>query len=623
MSICKYCGGTAPEGTDICRNCGMLLKIADTNIDSDISADTSKAESTAPHDPTEMLAVAETANQTDTDLKATAEQVEISEETEYSERSDIPNTEAGNRSFDKTKKNAEIPSIEAENSAEHNKNADNSGDPDVTEVHELAHLTTIDIPENESGKSDTANKSEIQSSLGGMPGTEELTTLAELSEMTKNDISASDTSEIAETSIEITPEKPDKAETSEPPASQEKRSLSEINSRTVNNTINSDNVPDCTENKVNNPAKDTDVKRDYESVTQKQFDTEIGTDIQNTDKTASEIPKILNTDEAPSYGIESDKNTSAEENSHDQTDNSSKLSPEIMEAVAAVLNQRLTEPSSIEKSADNSKKKTPDRKKEQAFKIAGDTLKRIKKPFSEIIKVTASAIRKTAAGAISIADSAAKAIHLFTERKAVRSAAAIAKKPFVLVKKAAIKTAHFFMGTKYPDGLFTESEIKNNTITACIAYFPLMFPIPSILRPKSRYLRYHSICGAAETLCMAAVIFAKRLICHILRNIFTVTVNAGSSFEHIALSHTGRYLISAAEIISYIIIFVIFISCIAMPVFGRKHSLAPNIFYKLAESVSTRDSDHESSNTDRVQNSSRDDAVDKKDKTNDAQKNKP
>ena len=182
------------------------------------------------------------------------------------------------------------------------------------------------------------------------------------------------------------------------------------------------------------------------------------------------------------------------------------------------------------------------------------------------------------------------------------------------------------MGTKYPDGMFTEAEIKNNTITACIAYFPLMFPIPSILRPKSRYLRYHSICGAAETLCMAAVIFAKRLICHILRNIFTVTVNAGSSFEHIALSHTGRYLISATEIISYIIIFVIFISCIAMPVFGRKHSLAPNIFYKLAESVYTRDSEQcrtESSDANRVQNSSRDEAVNKKDKTNDAQKNKP
>ena len=233
MSICKYCGGTAPEGTDICRNCGMLLKIADTNIDSDISADTSKAESTAPHDPTEMLAVAETANQTDTDLKATAEQVEISEETEYSKRSDVSNTEAWNKSFDKSKKSTEIPDIESEDSAEHNKNADNSGDPDVTEVHELAHLTTIDIPENESGKSDTANKSEIQSSLGGMPGTEELTTLAELSEMTKNDVSASDTSEIAETSIEITPEKPDKAETSEPPASQDKRPLSDINIRSV------------------------------------------------------------------------------------------------------------------------------------------------------------------------------------------------------------------------------------------------------------------------------------------------------------------------------------------------------------------------------------------------------
>ena len=226
MSICKYCGGTAPDGTDICRNCGILLKIADSNIDKNISADTSEAESTAPHDPTEMLAVAETANKTDTDLKATTNTVEIPEKAEYSERSDMPNTESGDKSFSETKKSTVIPGIETEYNTEHNKNEDNSINPDVTEVHKLAHLTTIDIPENEGGKSDTANETEIPSSTDGMPGTEDLTTLAELSEMTKNDISASDTPEIAEAAIEITPEKPDKSKTSEPPESKEKRSLS-------------------------------------------------------------------------------------------------------------------------------------------------------------------------------------------------------------------------------------------------------------------------------------------------------------------------------------------------------------------------------------------------------------
>lgn len=622
MSICKYCGGAAPDGTDICRNCGILLKIADSNIDKNISADTSEAESTAPHDPTEMLAVAETANKTDTDLKATANTVEIPEKAEYYERSDMPNTESGDKSFSETKKSTVIPGIETEYNTEHNKNEDNSINPDVTEVHKLAHLTTIDIPENEGGKSDTANETEIPSSTDGMPGTEDLTTLAELSEMTKNDISASDTPEIAEAAIEITPEKPDKSKTSEPPASKEKRSLSEINGRTANNTINSDNIADCTEYKVNNPAKDTAVKRDYEAVAQKKSDTETGTDIQNTEKTTPEIP---NTDEAPSYSVESDKNTSADENSQGQTDNSSKLSPEIMEAVAAVLNQRLTEPPGIEKNAEKSEKKTSDRKKEQALKPAGSTLKRIKNLFAAIKKSTVSVIRKAASTAISIADSAAKAIQLFKERKAVRSAAAITKKTFVFVKKTTIKTAHFFMGTKYPDGMFTESEIRNNALTACIAYFPLMFPIPSILRPKSRYLRYHSICGAAETLCMVIVIFLKKLICQILKNVFTVTVNAGSSFEHMALSRTGIYMISATEIISYIIIFVIFISCVAMPVFGRKHSLAPDIFYKLAESSYSSAPDQnqtERSADNTAYKSSRDESICKTNKTDDKPKNK-
>lgn len=622
MSICKYCGGTAPDGTDICRNCGILLKIADSNIDKNISADTSEAESTAPHDRTEILAIAETANKTDTDLKATANTVEIPEKAEYSERSDMPNTESVDKSFSETKKSTVIPGIETKYNTEHNKNEDNSINPGVTEVHKLAHLTTIDIPENEGGKSDTANKAEIPSSTDGMPGTEDLTTLAELSEMTKNDISASDTPEIAEAAIEITPEKPDKSKTSEPPASKEKRSLSEINGRTANNTINLDNIADCTENKINNPAKETAVKHDYEAVAQKKSDTETGTDIQNTEKTTPEIP---NTDETPSYSVESDKNTNDDENSHGQTDNSSKLSPEIMEAVAAVLNQRLTEPPGIEKNAEKSEKKTSDRKKEQALKPASNTLKRIKNLFAAIKKSTVSVIRKAASTAISIADSAAKAIQLFKERKAVRSATAITKKTFVFVKKTTIKTAHFFMGTKYPDGMFTESEIRNNALTACIAYFPLMFPIPSILRPKSRYLRYHSICGAAETLCMVIVIFLKRLICQILKNVFTVTVNAGSSFEHMALSHTGIYMISATEIISYIIIFVIFISCVAMPVFGRKHSLAPDIFYKLAESSYSSAPDQnqtECSADNTAYKSSRDESICKTNKTDDKPKNK-
>lgn len=90
--------------------------------------------------------------------------------------------------------------------------------------------------------------------------------------------------------------------------------------------------------------------------------------------------------------------------------------------------------------------------------------------------------------------------------------------------------------------MFKQSDLEKNPIFLCIAYFPLMFPVPAILNPRSHYSRYISLCGAVLTVADLAVLLFCRFLCNILRTVFTNTVNMGTSFEHMALSYTGYRL---------------------------------------------------------------------------------
>lgn len=148
--------------------------------------------------------------------------------------------------------------------------------------------------------------------------------------------------------------------------------------------------------------------------------------------------------------------------------------------------------------------------------------------------------------------------------------------------QAAKKFALFLAGKTIGKDKFDQSDLEQNPMLLCIAYFPLLFPVPAILNPRSHYARYISLCGAVLTAADIAVLLLCGLVCNIWSTLFTHTVNIGTSFEHVALSYTGFQLISVTETIALILIFIMFIHFAAMPIFGRMNPFAPELLYKLS-----------------------------------------
>lgn len=635
MSVCKYCGVTAPDGTDICRNCDMLLKIADSNIDSQAPANTPQTESPASHGTSEMLAAAEAAIKTDPKSDKSPEKAEKLKETLSGSQDHIRAAEENNPAAVKEPK---ADAAKTQNTAEDIIVTDNINISAAAEVHELAHLTTIDIKTDENEKSAEAAKAETTSHTDVLSDeSEALAALAELSDTLDAEIAGYH--ENKEKSFPEIQERSKAHGSADAPAAE--NASSDEKTSAENDTEVKNDITEHTENSAYIPCEDTSSNISSAPGAPQKADTSKHTAGPSGSEAASdEGQDTPNTPEKESENVSSDETANSGEDGHiaeektgDEADSLSELPPEVLEAVAAVLGKGITDqPEKINRS-EIPEKERQDAVKAKKSKLPGTiktAIKKIAKTVTAAGKTVSAVLRKAKRSVISAAASAAgmisRAVKFLSDRKIIKSAEKIIKKLLALTAKAAIKTARFFMGTKYSDGMFTESEIKDNSLMACISYFPLMFPIPSILRPKSRYLRYHSICGAAETLCMAAVIFSQRLLCRVFRSIFTVTVNAESSFEHTALSRTGLSLISASELLSYTVIFIIFVSCIAMPIFGRKHSLAPDIFYKLAASACTRESENspgggqvcqpaEKKHIDKIRQTSG--------KTNDTDKNKP
>ena len=148
--------------------------------------------------------------------------------------------------------------------------------------------------------------------------------------------------------------------------------------------------------------------------------------------------------------------------------------------------------------------------------------------------------------------------------------------------QAAKKFALFLAGKPIGKDKFDQSDLEQNPMLLCIAYFPLLFPVPAILNPRSHYARYISLCGAVLTAADIAVLLLCGLVCNIWSTLFTHTVNIETSFEHVALSYTGFRLISVTETIALILIFIMFIHFAAMPIFGRMNPFAPELLYKLS-----------------------------------------
>ena len=153
------------------------------------------------------------------------------------------------------------------------------------------------------------------------------------------------------------------------------------------------------------------------------------------------------------------------------------------------------------------------------------------------------------------------------------------------------KTALYLSGKPIGKNMFKQSDLEKNPIFLCIAYFPLMFPVPAILNPRSHYSRYISLCGAVLTAADLAVLLFCRFLCNILRTVFTNTVNMGTSFEHMALSYTGYRLISLTETIGLFLIFIMFVYSAAMTIFGRMPNFASERLYRLSFPRNNKEND--------------------------------
>lgn len=138
------------------------------------------------------------------------------------------------------------------------------------------------------------------------------------------------------------------------------------------------------------------------------------------------------------------------------------------------------------------------------------------------------------------------------------------------------------LGAPHHELMFNRGDTEAYAPSACIARIPLMFPLPLILHPHSRYARYSSACGAAVTLVSMLAVLADRLLCLLWRTIFTTTVNRGTSFEHVALTSTGIEAIALTDTIFLAIVILFVAYSIFVAALGNRHPLAPRLLYRIA-----------------------------------------
>lgn len=138
------------------------------------------------------------------------------------------------------------------------------------------------------------------------------------------------------------------------------------------------------------------------------------------------------------------------------------------------------------------------------------------------------------------------------------------------------------LGAPHHELMFNRGDTEAYAPSACIARIPLMFPLPLILHPHSRYARYSSACGAAVTLVSMLAVLADRLLCLLWRTIFTTTVNRDTSFEHVALTSTGIEAIALTDTIFLAIVILFVAYSIFVAALGNRHPLAPRLLYRIA-----------------------------------------
>ena len=150
------------------------------------------------------------------------------------------------------------------------------------------------------------------------------------------------------------------------------------------------------------------------------------------------------------------------------------------------------------------------------------------------------------------------------------------------IVKALSRFWHALPGRPHHALMFEKGDTEAYAVSACIARIPLMFPIPLILHPHSRYARYSSACGAVNTLIAVAAVLADRLLRMLWRAVFTTTVNRGTSFEHVALNPTGIRVMAATDTVFLALIILFVAYSIFIAALGHRHPLAPRFLYRVA-----------------------------------------
>lgn len=150
------------------------------------------------------------------------------------------------------------------------------------------------------------------------------------------------------------------------------------------------------------------------------------------------------------------------------------------------------------------------------------------------------------------------------------------------IVKALSRFWHALPGRPHHALMFEKGDTEAYAVSACIARIPLMFPIPFILHPHSRYARYSSACGAVNTLIAASAVLADRLLRMLWRAVFTTTVNRGTSFEHVALNPTGIRVMAATDTVFLALIILFVAYSIFIAALGHRHPLAPRFLYRVA-----------------------------------------
>lgn len=85
------------------------------------------------------------------------------------------------------------------------------------------------------------------------------------------------------------------------------------------------------------------------------------------------------------------------------------------------------------------------------------------------------------------------------------------------VNSAVDKTKNFFFNTTDESTLHDQEDVAQNKVLALVSYLHYFFFIPMIIKPQSRYLRFHGNQGLTLFICSIALAIVHVILCAVFR----------------------------------------------------------------------------------------------------------